>query len=218
MPTTRKRKTRKTIKVTLSEHLRVYLETGRDITKDGSIPGLAKAELFMLRKGGDRLHKAWALHRDAILPGWIKKNPCTRPWPWWECDAPKEPVVGGWNYRHFDAAQRKRLGGVGTPTFEVLSCGLRFEFGIPTSYVDQWEVDYYNGVAKDIHGKRIRSGFKKGAFKAVAYNKEDPPTFESEAAYLQRHNLLSEIEEKYLKQHPELLKPEKVEFEEDDED
>jgi hypothetical protein len=212
MPTNRKRVSRKIAKTPLSDYLRAYLETGQDITTD--LLGRAKAEIFMLRKGGDRLHKAWALHRDAILPGWIRENPCTRPWTWWVCDAPQEPVKC-----HVDAgieeAQRKRLGGIGTPTFEVLSCGLGFPFGIPTSWIDQWECDYYNGRAKDIHGKPIDQEFKERDFDGVAFDENDPPTFESEAVYLQRHGFLSDTEKAYLEKHPGLLEPEKVEFEED---
>jgi hypothetical protein len=212
MPTTRKRQTRKTIKVTLSDYLRAYLETGQDIT--AGLPGRAKAEIFMLREGGDRLRRAWTLHRDAILPEFIKRNPCTRPWPWWACDAPKEPV-NCWTDMDIEEAQRKRLGGIGTPTFEVLSCGLGFMFGIPTSYVDQWEVDYYNGRAKDIHGNLIETDYKEGDFTGVAIDPDDLPCFESSAAFLERNNLLSEIEKEYLAKHKELLEPEKVEFEED---
>ena len=39
---------------------------------------------------------------------------------------------------------------------------------------------------------------------------EDPPTFDSEAAHLDRHNLLSETEKRYLTKHAGLLTPEKV--------
>ena len=41
-----------------------------------------------------------------------------------------------------------------------------------------------------------------------------PPVYESEAAYLDRQGLLTPAEKKYLKEHPESLEPEKVEFEE----
>lgn len=41
----------------------------------------------------------------------------------------------------------------------------------------------------------------------------DPLFFESQASYLLRHGLLSEEEKKYLAKHPELLEPEKWNFE-----
>ena len=114
-----------------------------------------------------------------------------------------------------EKAQRKRLGGIGTPTFEVLACGLSFACGIPMSFVDQWECDYYNGRARDIHGNPIGTDFKEGDFEGVAYDRKNPPFYESESAYLRRHALLSDIEKKHLEKHPELLEPEKVEFYED---
>lgn len=40
----------------------------------------------------------------------------------------------------------------------------------------------------------------------------DPLTFESQAAYLERNNLLSESEKRYIMKHPELTEPEKVTF------
>ena len=45
------------------------------------------------------------------------------------------------------------------------------------------------------------------------WNKENPPTFESKAAYLDRHGLLSPMEKAYLEKHPRLLDPERVELE-----
>ena len=179
------------------------------------LPGRAKVEIFILRHGGDRLRRAWALHRDEILPDFIRKNPATRPWLWWKFDAPQEPVKC-WANMDIKEAQRKRLGGKGTPSFEVLACGLHFSKGIPLSYVDQFDVAYYNGRAKDIHGKLIDTDYKEGDFEAVAYDKDDPPTFESEAVYLQRKELLNPIEKAYLAKHPELLEPEKVGYEEDE--
>jgi hypothetical protein len=44
----------------------------------------------------------------------------------------------------------------------------------------------------------------------VAIDPNDPPVFESEATYLDRHGLLSAEEKKHLAKHPELLEPEVV--------
>ena len=46
----------------------------------------------------------------------------------------------------------------------------------------------------------------------------DPPVFESEAAYLRRHRLLTPAERVHLKAHPELLVPEVVVFDDGDAD
>jgi hypothetical protein len=56
--------------------------------------------------------------------------------------------------------------------------------------------------------------FEKGIPSGWAWiDKGDPPSFESEAAFLHRHSLLTESEKKYLVSHPELMEPEKIEIE-----
>ena len=47
------------------------------------------------------------------------------------------------------------------------------------------------------------------------WDTSDPPIFESEAAYLERHGLLTLTEKTYLKKHPRLLESEKVEYDEE---
>ena len=59
-------------------------------------------------------------------------------------------------------------------------------------------MDFYNGRARDIHGKLIDSGYKEGDFLGVALDPDDPPRFESQASYLKRHGLLTKAEEKQL--------------------
>jgi hypothetical protein len=55
--------------------------------------------------------------------------------------------------------------------------------------------------------------FEKGTPSSWAeIDPDDPPRFESEAAYLLRHDLLSAQEKKYLVSHPELMEPEKIVF------
>ena len=46
----------------------------------------------------------------------------------------------------------------------------------------------------------------------ITWNKDDPPFFESSAVYLQRHNLLTSTEKKWLAGHPEAMEQESVEF------
>jgi hypothetical protein len=50
------------------------------------------------------------------------------------------------------------------------------------------------------------------------YDAADPPRFESQAAYLQRHGLLTEAERKVLLKMPELFEPETVTWFENDDD
>ena len=116
------------------------------------------------------------------------------------------------------AEPRQRLGGTGTPDFEALNYVPSFDKGVPTGFVSQWDAEYYNGRAKDIHGNPIGTKYKEGHFKGKAIDPDDPPRYESEAAYLQRLGLLTPAEEKYLQKHPELLEPETVILEDDKDD
>jgi hypothetical protein len=136
--------------------------------------------------------------KDEILADWIAKNPGKRPHAWWEYDAPR------WA-RKFDAfwdgtlpEPRIRLGGKGTPSFEALNIVPYFRRVIPRSWVSDFDVAYYNGRAKDVHGHRIGTEYQEGHFPHDAIDPEDPPTFESQSSYLDRHGLLSAAERKRL--------------------
>ena len=150
----------------------------------------------------------WDANKDEVLKVWVNGFPCTRPSHWWLYDAPETPV----KCRAFKCtqAQRERLGGVGTPRHEVLCIGPSFTLGIPDSWVSQQEADYYNGRAKDIHGAPIGTNYKEGHFDGLAIDPNDPPRYESQAAYLQRHGLLTTEEKAHLKKHPVLLEPEEI--------
>jgi hypothetical protein len=89
----------------------------------------------------------------------------------------------------------------------------RLEYGLPTRWVTQFDVEYYNGRARDIHGEVIPTEYKDGDFKGAAIDPNDPPVYESQASYLKRNGLLTRSEKSYLKAHPELLQPEKIELE-----
>jgi hypothetical protein len=54
-------------------------------------------------------------------------------------------------------------------------------------------------IAVDIHGNHIGNRFASSNFNGVASDPEDPPTFESQAAYLKRHGLFLDGEERRLK-------------------
>jgi hypothetical protein len=208
MPTNRTRR-RRAPEPEVSANVRAYLLTG-DHDKGGF-------EVFRLWGSQERCKATWESVKAELLPEWIRLHPCSRPWAWWELDAPR------WT-RTFDAfwdgtlpEPRRRLGGIGTPDFEVLASVPHFDRGIPTRWVNQRDADYYNGRAMDIHGNKINqkwppgSGtYQEGDFAGKAIDPADPPRFEAEAVYLERHGLLTATERKHLAAHPELLEPEVV--------
>ena len=187
MPTNRKRVSRK-MAHGISENLREYLLTGHCAKGD--------AEVFMLSASPDRLRLVWNAVKNEIMVDWIKKNPCERPWLFWKFEAPKKPVDGWEDYERFNSAQRRRLGGIGTPLHEVTCSWGGFPYGIPSSW-----------VIEDL---------KKVGFEGKVIDPKNPPVFESVAAYLERHGLLSPAEKAYLKKHPEILEPEEILFDEDE--
>ena len=204
------RKPRKLLKMrqaAISPALKEYFETGGYDDKSEE-----SADAFMIQST-PKMKKAWKSHREQIMLEWIKKYPCSRPWAWWELDSPR------WARKfnaYFDGTlpePRKRLGGTGTSNFEDLAYVPHFSFGIPTGWLDQWTVDYYNGQALDVHGELIKTPYKKGNFEGVAIDLKNPPAFESQAVFLQRHDLLTTPEKAYLTKHPRLLEPERVELE-----
>lgn len=170
----RKPRKTKTAKRPLASWEIAYLTDETDLIEPGS------SEAFDYHFSDWNPKKLWRAYRDEFLPKWISKNPCTRPSPWWQHDAPKwtdDPWPGCYYHGTF-AIPRQKLGGTGTPQYEVLSIVPSFSKGIPT-------------LIDDI-------------------DPEDPPRYESEAAYLQRLNLLTPAEIRHLEKHPELLEPEIV--------
>ena len=129
------------------------------------------------------IRAAWNEVKDSILADWTDTYPGTRPLHWWKFEAP-EP--------------RRRVGGTGTPAHEVFANLPCYAFGIPVSWVSQWQADYYNGRRRDVNGKRIGTEYREGHFAGVAIDPEDPPLYESEAEYLRRHGLLLPGERKRL--------------------
>jgi hypothetical protein len=72
----------------------------------------------------------------------------------------------------------------------VLSYWPNFTKGVPSDWVTSWQVEYYNGRAKDVHGQPIGTEYRPGDFTGVAIDPDDPPRFETELEYLRRHGLL----------------------------
>jgi hypothetical protein len=137
----------------------------------------------------NEIREAWERHGEFIIAAWARKHPGTRPSYWWEFSSPRQPV-GTFPGRYYDGKlpePRRRLGGVGTPKHEALAYVPHYSYGIPTSWINRWEVKLYGGRVQGNDGKPL---FKKSDFKGVAPDPDDPPVFESEAAYLKRHGLL----------------------------
>lgn len=152
----------------------------------------------------------WEQCRETVLADWIRKFPGTRPSYWWDHDAPRIKPDDDF------CEGRKRLGGIGTPKYEVLNYGPSFSFGVPDLWVDVWETNYYNGRSTDIHGNRIGGEHHEGDFLGVPIDPDNPPIFESQATYLKRHNLLEPGEEHRLTAkdfEPEVILPEEEETE-----
>ncbi len=95
----------------------------------------------------------------------------------------------------FDAPEpRRRIGGIGQADFECLAYMPHYDRGIPTRWITQDDVDTFGPD-----------------FKGIPIDRRDPPRFESEASYLQRLNLLTPAEMKWLQAHKQALEPERVE-------
>lgn len=156
---------------------------------------------------------AWNEVRDEILADWIANSPGTRPSFWWRFDAPRQRL-GNFPGCYYDGKlpePRVRLGGTGTPDFEVLNYVPSYSYGIPDGWVSQWDESYYNGRSHDIHGERIGTEYEEGHFAGVAIDPGDPPRYESEASYLERHGLFLPGEKRRLRKadfEPDLVMPE----------
>ena len=149
----------------------------------------------------------WEQVAEEILHDWVTQRPGRRPRLWWHFTAPrisqaeleKHPRWTGAWYVVQLCEPRLRLGGIGTPIYEVLNYVPEFEYGIPVHWVSEWEERYYSGRAKDVRGNPIGSKFHEGHFEGTAIDPADPPRFESQAAYLERHGLLFPNEKRRLK-------------------
>lgn len=153
----------------------------------------ARLEAFRFMWGEDR-QRVWGQCEDFILPRFIKERPGTRPKMWWDCDAPE--------------VCRKRLGGIGDVAWDHLAYKEQYGHGLPQLFVEEWSVEYYNGRQRDIHGNRIGTNYKEGHFTGKAIDPENPPMYESQAAYLERHGLLTASEKRAL--NPKDFEPEFV--------
>jgi hypothetical protein len=159
----------------------------------GSAEGL---EVWMLQSfpgpetcdGKLSLEGLWPIHGREIVEGWAVEHPGTRPSCWWLWSAPRLPGVidhNGKNGYERATVPRLRLGGIGDPG---LSAGCHL--GFPNGWITPWEVAYYNGRTVNVKGEPIGTNYRDGHFTRRAPDPRDPPRYESQAAYLDRHELL----------------------------
>jgi hypothetical protein len=142
-----------------------------------------KAAGFVKYAPDDELAALWAAHSERIVAEHVAAHPGSRPERWWKFQSP-EP--------------RRRLGGTGTPAFEVLAYKPFYWYGLPAVWIEPWMVKYYSGTAVDIHGAPVGSLYPKD-FKGVAIDANDRPRFESQASFLKRLGLFLPGEERRLR-------------------
>jgi hypothetical protein len=182
------------VRETYSQVVVDYLLTGSEDLAEES----AWWEIFALAGSKAAVQQAWEALREDLLAEFIRANPGRRPWGWWEFDAPRWGRKFNAYYDGTLPEPRLRLGGTGTPAYEALAYVPSFTRGIPDSWVKAWDVEFYNGRAKDIHGEPIGTKYMEGHFPYKAIDPDDPPIFESQASYLKRNGLLSPAEAKRI--------------------
>ena len=202
-----------------------YLQTGELPTRGAEDGDWFQAFLIVGPHEHQRvaLREEWRACREALLEAWIAEAPGTRPHGWWLFDAPRWPrtdlpprcrdLHAGWLATLADP--RRRIGGIGTPAHEVLNVVPVFACGMPSQWVSPFQEEYYNGRRLDIHGHRIGTEYAEGHFAGLAPRREDPPRFESQATYLERHGLLPPAERRRLTAQD--FAPESLVIEDDDE-
>jgi hypothetical protein len=114
-----------------------------------------------------------------IVEEWIADHPGTRPTCWWKFEAP---------------GPRVRCGGIGTPSHERLANVLWLHLGVPRDWINDGILATY-----------VRLGSDLGV---PAIDPCNPPVFESQATFLDRHGLLLPGERRRLSAAD--FKPERI--------
>ncbi len=124
---------------------------------------------------GQTLEEVWNDFLADALETWIADWPGSRPKCWWRYSAP-EP--------------RRRLGGVGEACHERLAYTPWFEYGVPVSWID-----------RELAASLNPAGYPGGKAMdppLVPIDADDPPSFESQATYLDRLGLFQPGERRRL--------------------
>jgi hypothetical protein len=134
------------------------------------------------------LLKAWDAARDEVIAWAAEHTPGRRPSIWWLLDAP---------------GPRHRIGGRGTAYADAFQVEPQSLFGIPTAWCSTVDVACHAAGEGGIHAPRL-------GVTVEAVDPADPPVFEAQAAFLERHGLLQPGERERLE--PADFEPEHVEL------
>jgi hypothetical protein len=197
------RRTRQSMGASAAEALRDYLTTGR--FREGHWERGDWEVFDKARPGDPRLRADWSSAREGLLARWICDRPGTRPFAWWQFDAPRwaRQDLPLWCRDEGNPAlealaePRRRIGGVGTERYRVLGGFPEFNAGLPREFVTAADLQVFESAeGRAIYARGV--GSLLGEFVGVPIDPNDPPLFESEADYLRRHNLFLAGEERRL--------------------
>jgi len=128
-----------------------------------------KFAIILLEAGdGEALRELWDRARGEVLTGWTKDHPGTRPAVFWRFDAPRQ-LLGTHGGAFYDGKLQQ-------PRKQISGAGC--DASAISAYMPHYECGLPTSWA----------GFEEG----------DPPVFESQAAYLRRHGLLTPHEVRVL--------------------
>ncbi|CAM5276990.1 hypothetical protein [Rhodanobacter lindaniclasticus] len=150
------------------------------ILTDAELPANVNPFLAADRTHDHVMRPLWEEHRAGILADWIAAHPGTRPYCWWRFDAPRAT-----------ASTAGRYAGTATGAKMIEPRLLLSGFGKPLHEAMNYGPSYAYGIPK-WYG-----------------DPDNPPTFETQHAYLKRHGLL-ERGERAPRSEPETL-PERIE-------
>jgi hypothetical protein len=149
----------------------------RERVTRGTRPELSPEQLDFFLTGIDfaffwdepERERDWRAAREDILADWIRDHAGTRPAAWWKYDAPE--------------LRRLRVGGRGDviPAYDH-DTNLRFGIFRKSAFVDE----------------RLLAAVAPVGDGLVPLDENDPPRYESQASYLDRHGFLSAAERKRL--------------------
>src|ERR1019366_9844751 len=128
-----------------------------------------KFAIILLEAGdGEGLREVWNRARGECLGAWLKDHSGTRPAVWWRFDAPRLPF-GTWPGCFWDGRLQE-------PRKQISGAGC--DASAISAYMPTFELGLPSCWA--------------------AFEEADPPVFESQAAYLRRHGLLTPHEVRVL--------------------